>query len=139
MITLPELQSEVRQSLYSFVDCVVNFETVEDDPRMVGVGVYGVKKGLVNAVENKILDLDSKLCATGEFTLIPLVQDQETTELYYPQFSKGWQPTEPSAAWVVRSDTAPIEFLTEFEVVTDWACRDDSIQSAANKELALAA
>ena len=69
---------------------VVRIEDVPDEPRIIGVGVYGVDQEQVMIVAETVLDAEEQLFPDGEFALLPLVRNQEVTARYYPQFLEPW-------------------------------------------------
>src|SRR5690349_16179993 len=86
-----EMKRELKAILTaSFPLYSVVFEHAGEDVDLIGVGVYGVKKEFINWVEERIIDLDEKLCSDTGLMLVPLVRDEETTEKFYPQFIKPW-------------------------------------------------
>src|SRR5438270_7870908 len=95
MNELEELQEQVRSLLgAAFPKFAITFEAIEDDPFHVGVNVFGVERDLVKWVEERVLDLGTKLCENTEFLLTPLVRDLDTTQRFYPQFLSPWQRSE---------------------------------------------
>lgn len=62
----------------------VRFESVDDDPDTIGVGVFGVDRSARMTVRRCIFDLDATLAAPKGLIFIPMVRDLETTMRHYP-------------------------------------------------------
>jgi hypothetical protein len=144
-MTIDDLKDYVRMMLNgAFPAVTVQFERINDDPFHLAVSVYGVETSAVKWVKEKILDIDEKLCADGDFALTPLVRDEATTDKFYPQFSTPWKwlPAAATVAMVVKPHAAvDIECLQSIlnEMPTKWEVPEPLCSSAANEELALAA
>lgn len=144
-MTIDDLKDYVRTMLNgAFPTVTVQFERINDDPFHIGVSVYGVEASAVKWVKEKILDIDEKLCADGDYALTPLVRDEATTEKYYPQFSTPWKwlPIAGAVTYVVKPHAAvDLESLQNIlaEMPTKWKVSEPLCSNAANEELALAA
>ena len=142
-MTIDELKNYVRTMLNAaFPTVTIQFEHVGDDPLHIGVSVYGVEASSVKWVKERILEIDEKLCADGDFALTPLVRDEATTEKFYPQFSSPWKWHHVSATHVALSHLSVD--LEAFNAVVNgsfenWKFAEPICSNAANEELALAA
>ena len=143
-MTIDELKTYVRMMLNAaFPTATIQFERVSDDPFHIGVGVYGVATNATKWIEDKILDIDEKICANTEFVITPLVRDEATTDKYYPELSTPWK-----VSYGTRPAVAPYQYQTEIDVDDlgmilqensgEWQ-HEKPAETAANEELALAA
>jgi hypothetical protein len=145
-MNIEELKAYVRAMLNAaFPKVTIQFERVSDDLFHIGVGVYGVEPNATKWVEDRILDIDEKLCTNTDFALTPLVRDEATTKKYYPEFASPWKvlPTSRRFVGSYQLQTA-IEAGAFVDVVLqenemEWKYPDPVSASAANQELALAA
>ena len=144
-MTIDDLKDYVRTMLNgAFPTVTIQFERINDDPFHLGVSVYGVEASAVKWVKEKILDIDEKLCADGEYAITPLVRDEATTEKFYPQFSTPWKwlPATTTVVHSVKPHAAvDLESLQSMlnEMPTKWEIPEPLCSNAANEELALAA
>src|ERR1700677_1124895 len=108
-MTVEDLKNYVRTMLNAaFPTVTIQFERISDDPFHLGVSVYGVEASSVKWVKDKILDIDEKLCAGGQYAITPLVRDEATTDKFYPQFSSPWKWL-PTAATSVMLPQAAVD------------------------------
>jgi len=136
------LKNQTRDILTAwFPSCHVQFETLGEDPNVIGVGVYGVPKPLVKWVKKKIHELDGRFFADAGYVLLPLVRDWETTCKFYPHLVRQWRPTAvevfSSTIDMAIGDPA-LEGYGPRRPLGTWRL-PSSRSSACNEEMALAA
>jgi hypothetical protein len=142
-MTIEELKVRVRGLLAAaFPWVTIQFEKISDDPFHVGVGVFGVERQLVKWVEERILDIDAKICADTEFALTPLVRDEATTQKYYPDLMSAWKAVGvfhghkfAGSSIEVRENCIGVGFSSRFP---SWEY-ESTHPTSADSELALAA
>lgn len=78
----------VKKLSFRYPKYPIQFEHVEGDHNLIGVGVFSVPDSDYEEINDYILDLSFELQEDGimppEVDLIPFVRDVKTTALHYP-------------------------------------------------------
>jgi hypothetical protein len=61
----------------------VRFESVEDDPRILGLGVFAVPPSEFVAVQDYVFDLEAAGLLPDGWELLPIVRDPVATRTHY--------------------------------------------------------
>ena len=80
----------VKAMTYRFPRYPVRFESVEDDPRILGLGVFAVAPEDFVAVQDYVFDLEASGLLPNGWELLPLVRDPAATRKYYPEIATNW-------------------------------------------------
>ncbi len=75
---------------YRFPKYPVRFENIEDDSRILGLGVFAVPSFDFVSVQNYVFDLEASGLLPEGWELLPLVRDPVATRTHYPDILVPW-------------------------------------------------
>lgn len=80
----------IKAMAYRFPKYPVRFEQMEDDPRILGLGVFAVPPADFLTVQDYVFDLEMSSQLPEGWELLPLVRDPNATRKYYQEVLADW-------------------------------------------------
>jgi hypothetical protein len=76
-------EAVIRAMTYHFPKYPVRFENIEDDSRIIGLGIFAVPETDLLKVQEFVFELEASGILPEGWELLPLVRDPYVTRVYY--------------------------------------------------------